>query len=157
MNRDQPATLNYTRSRFATALPLLWRYTAAHAWLAPLSAGGWRVGLTKLGSRLLGEVVEYGFDVAPGAAVTAGQLVGFIEGFKAVSDLTCAGDGRFLGENPALAAKPGLVNEDPQGAGWLYEFEGTPDARCLDVHGYGAVLDRTLDRLLAKPGENTAD
>ena len=39
---------------------------------------------------------------------------------------------------------------DPYAGGWLYEFEGEPDGRCLDVDGYRGLLDATIDRLLEK-------
>ena len=43
-----------------------------------------------------------------------------------------------------------IVNKDPYGAGWLYVIQGKPDAKCVDVHGYRAMLDKTIDRILAK-------
>ena len=106
------------------------------------------MGLTKFGTRMLGEVVDHAFQVAPGAGVEPGQIVGWLEGFKAISDLYCVVTGQFLGGNPALQEKPDLVNADPYGAGWLYGVAGTPDSQCVDVHGYRDILDRTIERML---------
>ena len=35
-------------------------------------------------------------------------------------------------------------------AGWLYAIEGKPDSRCTKVHGYVALLDATIDKMLEK-------
>lgn len=43
-----------------------------------------------------------------------------------------------------------MVNKDPFGDGWIYQIEGTPDARCMDVTTYRAVLDKTIDKILEK-------
>jgi glycine cleavage system H protein len=32
-------------------------------------------------------------------------------------------DGEIVEVNPALADNPGLVNEDPQGAGWFFKMK----------------------------------
>jgi glycine cleavage system H protein len=106
------------------------------------------VGLTKFATRMLGEVVDHGFEVSPGAAVKPGQVVGWVEGFKAISDLFCVGQGEFASCNLALQARVTLISADPYGQGWLYQFKGEPDARCLDVEGYRAILDDTIDRIL---------
>ena len=82
--------------------------------------------------------------------MASGEIIGSIEGFKAISDIYCAADGSFAGGNPALARDIELVSRDPYGAGWLYEVRGQPDAKCLDVAAYRALLDTTIDRILEK-------
>ena len=77
------------------------------------------------------------------------DIVGSIEGFKALSDLHCVGRGVFAGGNPVLDAGPEAVGRDPHGTGWLYAFEGEAGADFLDVDGYCRVLDQTIDRLMA--------
>ena len=79
--------------------------------------------------------------------VQAGQRLGTVEGFKAVSDLYCVVDGAFAGSNPALTAEACLTHSDPYVAGWLYQVEGEPGPDTLDVHGYIALLTETIDRL----------
>ncbi len=113
------------------------------------------MGLTKFATRMLGEMVDHGFEPEPGATVCLGDILGWVEGFKAISDLFCVVDGKFQGANPALREKIALITRDPYGAGWLYEVKGKPDPKCLDVHAYRALLDKTIDRLLAqqKTGE----
>lgn len=84
-----------------------------------------------------------------------GDVLGWVEGFKAISDLFCTVEGKFLGANPQLQNKIDLITRDPYEACWLYEVQGQPDARCMDVQAYRALLDKTIDRLLAqqKAGE----
>ena len=43
-----------------------------------------------------------------------------------------------------------LIGKEPYGAGWLYLIDGTPDAKCVDLATYRALLDRTIDRILEK-------
>jgi len=148
---DRPKTLHYKRSHFVTQLPVDYLYSPAHGWVARQSDGRWRVGLTKFATRMLGEMVDHGFEDTPvGAQVTAGQVLGWVEGFKAISDVFSIGAGEFLGSNPALKEKVTVVSKDPYGTGWLYELRGQPDSRCMDVHAYKSLLDVTIDKILEK-------
>ncbi|MBE7499397.1 MAG: glycine cleavage system protein H [Verrucomicrobiales bacterium] len=143
----------YQRGHFVTWLPTAHRYTTDHAWLvpAPDAASGrkWRVGLTAFALRLLGDLVECEFSIPPGGRVAPGDILGTLEGFKAVTDLSCAGRGVFVGGNPALADGVEVVERDPHEAGWLYEFAGEPAPGSLDFEEYCRWLDQTLDRLRA--------
>ncbi len=150
MDTAKPKSLSYRRSRFATQLPLDYRYSPSHAWLARQVDGTWRVGITKFATRMLGDMVDHGWEAAPGADVDCGQVVGWLEGFKAISDIFCVADGTFLGGNPQLKERVTLVNKDCYRAGWLYAVRGTPDGKCLDVHAYVKLLDKTIDRILEK-------
>ncbi len=143
-------TLTYKRARFVTELPASFLYSPGHYWIAPHQDETWRIGLTKFGSRMFGEMVDYGFEARPLTRVTPGQVIGWIEGFKAVSELFCIASGEFVGPNPALEQNITLVNQDPYGAGWLYAIKGDPDCACMDVHAYARVLDQTIDKLLQK-------
>ena len=150
MHPRRPQTLHFKRSNFATQLPVAYSYTPSHAWLADLGNGRWRVGLTKFATRMLGEMVDHGFEVQPEAAVACGQVIGWVEGFKVISDLYCVAEGKFLGSNPVLRERIALVSKDPHGLGWLYEVEGRPDPKCLGVEAYRDLLDKTIERLLAQ-------
>ena len=144
------ATSFYKRSNFVTHLPVGCLYSPSHFWLARIDGDRWRVGFTKFATRMLGEIVEVQWEKAAGDAVVSGDIIGSIEGFKAISDIYCAADGRFAGGNPALAGSIEQVGDDPYGAGWLYEIDGTPDAKCVDLEKYRALLDTTIDRILEK-------
>lgn len=145
--------IRYQRATFVTRLPAGYLYAPSHYWLARQESGRWRTGFTKFALRMLGELVEVQFDAKVGAPVKPGDILGSIEGFKAVSDLFCVGQGTFAGGNPLLIEDPETLERDPYAAGWLYEFDGEPDSRCLDVAGYQTLLDTTIDRILAKQEE----
>ena len=141
-------TVAYKRSRFSTRLPAGYRYTPSHYWLLEVEPGMWRVGFTKFATRMLGDIVEFDFKVQAGAPIEVGQVLGWTEGFKAMSDIYSAACGEFLSANPALAGAITLIDHDPYGKGWLYSVRGTPDPRSTDVNGYIAVLDATVDAML---------
>jgi glycine cleavage system H protein len=144
------ATSFYKRSNFVTHLPADARYSPSHFWLRELAPGRWRVGFTKFATRMLGDIVEVQFEKKAGEAIASGDIIGSIEGFKAISDIYCVADGRFAASNPELREAVEKVGDDPYDAGWLYEFEGAPDAKCVDLDAYRTLLDTTIDRILEK-------
>ena len=110
----------------------------------------WRGHATANALRMLGELVDVQFDQAPGATLAPGDVVGSIEGFKAVSDVYGIGHGTFVRANPALNGSLESLVQKPYDTGWMYEFRGKPDDRILDLDGYRALLDATIDRMLEK-------
>lgn len=145
-----PATILYKRATFVTQLPVAHLYAPSHGWLSRTDAGPWRVGFTKFALRMLGELVDVQFDRPPGSLIGPGDIVGTIEGFKAVSDLYSVGEGTFIGGNPALKTDLDSLARDPYVGGWLYEFQGEPDPRSMDVEAYQHLLNATIDRILAQ-------
>ena len=141
-------TIAYKRSRFSSRLPVEYRYTSAHYWLRETEPGTWQVGFTKFATRMLGEMVEFEFKVEPGARIDVGQVLGWTEGFKAMSDIYSAVSGEFSGANPALAGNITLIDSKPYDEGWLYQVQGVPDPGHIDVKGYIAILDATIDKML---------
>ena len=148
MVSDSAKLIHYKRSRFSTSLPAGYRYSPSHAWLAPGAPGRWRVGLTRFATRMLGDMVDKGFESQPGDAVGHGQIIGWVEGFKAISDLYCVVQGRFVAGNPDLDKSIHWITRHPYDKGWLYEAEGTPDPKCLSVQEYIGLLDVAIDKIL---------
>src|SRR6187399_2821517 len=121
MTEARNGTIYYKKSRFITHLPEGRLYTRSHYWLFQAEpAGVWRIGMTKFANRMLGDIVEFGFNVQRGAPVEVGQAVGWMEGFKAISDIYCVAKGEFVRANPALDADITLLDTKPYGEGWLY-------------------------------------
>ncbi|MEX2214050.1 MAG: glycine cleavage system protein H [Phycisphaeraceae bacterium] len=149
--------VRYKRSRFSTRLPEHRLYTASHSWLWEREPGLWRVGYTKFATRMLGELVEHDFEVKPGDAVKVGQIIGWVEGFKAASDVYCVLDGEFVTGNPALTANVALLDEDTYGEGWLYEIRGKPEPGAMDVQGYTGILDLAIDKIQGKQESGDRD
>lgn len=154
MNDSVSETIHYKRSSFSTRLPKTFLYSPTHYWLNPIGDGVYRVGLTKFSTRMLGDIVDQGFEVAPGAQLELGQVIGWIEGFKAIADIYCVAQGEFLGANSALASEIELVTRSPYRKGWLFEISGTPDKNVVDVDGYVKILNGAIDRILAQQEDN---
>lgn len=150
------STSFYKRATFVAHLPMNARYSPSHFWLSEVEPGRWRIGFTKFATRMLGEVVEVQWEKTAGDAVASGEIVGAIEGFKAISDIYCPAEGTFVTGNPGLLSDVEAVSREPFGAGWLYEIQGTPDEKCLDVNGYRALLDATIDKILEKQASEEA-
>lgn len=151
MSENTRNCVSYRRARFVASLPADRLYTASHFWLLSEGDDIWRVGLTKFATRMLGEIVEVSLDVAPGQPVSLGEKIGWIEGFKALSDLYSVLDGLFAEANAEIAADITLVDTDPHDRGWLYRARGRPDPGAMDVSAYARLLDAAIDRM--KPPE----
>ncbi len=151
---DPDAIVMYKRNRFQSRLPKRRLYTRSHFWLEELepAANGkpalYRVGFTRFATRMLGEIVEHGFEAKPGTAVAVGQTIGWVEGFKALSDVYGVVDGTFEGGNPVIDADPAAVAKDPYYRGGLYLVRGTPDPNAVAVEGYIGILNATIDKML---------
>lgn len=157
MDDTPPPYRRYKRSRFSTRLPIERLYTASHCWLSEHEPGLWRIGMTKFATRMLGEIVEHDFEVQAQAQVQVGQVIGWIEGFKAASDLYCVAEGTFAGGNPLLDGDVNLVDTDPYDQGWLYAVNGQPDPQAMDIDQYVNLLDTTIDKMLGheEPDDTT--
>lgn len=141
-------TIAYARSRFATELPVECRYTTSHFWLREEAAGVWRVGLTKLATWLLGDPVEFEFSLGAGATLAVGQEIGWVEGLKALTTIHSVAEGELLVTGDGIRSDITLIGSEPYTRGWLYRVRGRPAPDCIDVHGYIAVLDVTIEEIV---------
>ena len=117
------------------------RYSKDHQWVR--SEGDvWRIGITEFAQEALGEVTMV--QVAePDADIGAGDEMGEIEAFKAMTDLYMPVRAKVVEHNPALATSPTSVNEDPYGAGWLCTVRpNSPEdlADLLDAQAYRELI-----------------
>ena len=110
------------------------RFSKDHVYIS-VEDGLGTVGITNYAQERLSEVI---FVELPrvGAQVQKGGAVGVVESVKAASDLHSPVSGEILGVNEALTGKPELVNEDAEGAGWIYKIKLTEPSE----------LDTLLDR-----------
>lgn len=120
------------------------KYTVEHEWVRTPgeSAGAVRVGITDFAQDALGDIVYVQLPET-GESVTAGETCGELESTKSVSDIYAPLSGEVVATNDALDATPELVNNDPYGAGWLFEIvPGDPAAvdGLLDAAAYQASL-----------------
>jgi glycine cleavage system H protein len=118
------------------------RYSREHEWVQ-LVGDTARIGITDFAQDSLGDVVfvqlpDVGLDVVAGASVSE------IESTKSVSDIYVPVTGVVRSVNDALVEQPELVNQDPYGAGWMFEVQ------CAQVSEVGALLDAAGYRQLTE-------
>ncbi len=118
------------------------RYSREHEWVR-LNGDIARIGITDFAQDSLGDVVfvqlpDVGLDVIAGASISE------IESTKSVSDIYAPVTGVVQTVNDALGDQPELVNQDPYGAGWMFEVQ------CSDPAEVGALLDAAAYRQLVE-------
>lgn len=117
------------------------RYTKEHEWLRRDGAKA-VLGVTDYAQDKLGGIVYVELP-AVGASFAAGAACATVESTKAASDVYLPVAGTISAVNSALEAKPEAINEEPYGAGWLFEFTpADPGAldRLLDPAAYAAYV-----------------
>jgi glycine cleavage system H protein len=145
--KEQDDHLFYRRNQFSTRLPKDRYYMSSHYWLAPEVDGIIRVGLTQFATRMLGDLVEHGFEIDKGASVSEGQIIGWLEGLKAASDIYCSLTGIFSESNMNLSDNIDLIRDKPYGEGWLYRVRGSLPPNSLGPMAYVEWLEKTIDRI----------
>ena len=97
------------------------RYSQDHQYII-VEGGVGTVGITNHAQEKLSDVTLVELPHV-GKQVKKGGAVGVIESVKAASDLYSPVSGEILDVNEALNGKPQLVNEDAEGAGWIYKIK----------------------------------
>lgn len=123
-------------------IPSSFRYTPDHEWLEPLGEDLYRMGITEYAQDQLGDVVfvETG---AAGRIVDSGAVVAEVESTKSVGEIYAPTRLEVVAVNEVLKDRPELVNQEPYGAGWLFEarlLDPLPDS-VLDAAGYRLLVD----------------
>ncbi len=109
-------------------------FTEDHEWVK-VEGETATLGITAHAAEQLGEIVFVELKEA-GESFEKGDEIGVIESVKAASEIYAPAAGEIVEANEALADAPGSLNEDPEGAAWLYkiklsdpsELEGLMDA-----------------------------
>ena len=105
------------------------KFTEDHEWLR-VEGDLIVVGITEHAATQLGDVVFVELPEIE-AMVASGDEVVVIESVKAASDILAPLDGEIVEVNDKLTDKPGLVNDDPLGAGWFFKMK-VDDLSVLD-------------------------
>lgn len=98
--------------------PSLVKYTLEHEWVAAFPDQSVFVGITKYAADALGDVTYVELPEV-GDMVEIGSPVGSIESVKSASEIYSPVTGEIVAINTELESTPGLLNEDPIGAGWI--------------------------------------
>lgn len=116
-------------------------YSEDHEWInvAPDTAVGKtvRVGITDVAAERLGEIV---FAELPqvGDTVTVNEQCGEVESTKSVSDLFSPVTGTVTAVNEDIDGAYEAINDDPYGAGWLFEVEVEAVGELMTADEYAA-------------------
>ena len=137
-------------------VPVDLRYSHDHQWIR-VEGDVWRVGITEFAQEALGEVTMVRIYGASGGVIehrctpspiSAGDEMGEIEAFKAMTDLYMPVDAVVVEANAAFDDSPTAVNNDPYGDGWLCTVR--PNAasnvgNLLDAQAYRELIGYTDD------------
>ncbi|MCB2191053.1 MAG: glycine cleavage system protein GcvH [Deltaproteobacteria bacterium] len=116
-------------------------YSREHAW-ARQEDGLFTVGISDFAQSQLGGVIYLELPQEDDE-FEAGEEFGVVESSKVASSLFAPVGGRVVVVNWELEDNPGMVNEDPYGAGWIIKIQpkGQPDlSRLLDAAAYSAFV-----------------
>jgi len=97
------------------------KYAKTHEWIKMEGEIG-TVGITDYAQEQLTDVV---FVELPqmGKVVSQGEVVAVVESVKSVSDIYAPVSGEVTGVNKELENKPGLINEESYGKGWIFKIK----------------------------------
>jgi glycine cleavage system H protein len=120
----------------------------AHLWVET-ALGSIVVGLTRALADGLGKGVRLTLP-EPGAALEAGDRAATVSAGGSAVGVWAPVGGSVLAVNPRLAADPGLLARDPEGAGWLLRLAPRDWARDAPAVTWGAAADRHYAACLAR-------
>jgi glycine cleavage system H protein len=118
------------------------KYTKDHEWIS-MDGNIATIGITDFAQHELGDIVYVDIN-SKGKSMAAEEVFGTVEAVKTVSDLFLPAAGIITEVNPALEAKPELVNSDPYGEGWMIKMtvDNPADIETLmDAAAYEALVN----------------
>lgn len=113
-------------------------YEENHYWVRP-EGGLLVVGMDDFAQKLAGPVVYVQLPTE-GKRLAAGKKFARVESGKWLGKINAPVNGELAASNEALETKPGLINEDCYGAGWMFKIRPDDPAE-IDrlIHGPAAV------------------
>jgi len=100
-------------------------YSESHEWVRVDGEIG-TVGITEHAQKQLGEIVYLELPEV-GHVYNADDEFGTVESVKAVSELYSPVSGEVVEVNKSAVSEPGIINDDPQGDGWLIKIKLSTD------------------------------
>ena len=96
-------------------------YSKEHEWIK-IEGETAVIGITDYAQESLHEIV-YVETPKVGSQIEQFQTMGSVESIKSVSDLFVPVSGKIMEINAYLAESPELLNEDPDGKGWIAKVQ----------------------------------
>lgn len=113
-------------------------YEENHYWVRP-EGGLLVVGMDDFAQKLAGPVVYVQLPTE-GKRLAAGKKFARVESGKWLGKINAPVNGELAASNEALETKPGLINEDCYGAGWMFKIRPDDPAELERlIHGPAAV------------------
>lgn len=107
-------------------------FTKTHEWLrTSLEQEDMDVGITEHAQHLLGDMVYVELP-SVNREVKAGEEIGVLESVKAAADFYAPISGIIVKVNTEVEKNPALLNQDPQGAGWLVKIKPLNTSQATD-------------------------
>jgi len=100
-------------------------YSESHEWVRVDGEIG-TIGITEHAQKQLGEIVYLELPEV-GHVYNADDEFGTVESVKAVSELYSPVSGEVVEVNKSAVSEPGIINDDPQGDGWLIKIKLSTD------------------------------
>ena len=107
------------------------KFARTHEWYEDLGDGRVKIGISKHAAHELSDIVFVELP-EPGKKLADKQSLCVLESVKAVADAYSPA-GIVVEVNDKLKDKAGLINEDPEGAGWIAIVQ-LDDAGALDSY-----------------------
>lgn len=116
------------------------KFTPDHEYIRVEGSTG-IVGITPYAQEQLGDIVFVELP-AVGKTLKKGDEAAVVESVKAASEIYAPVSGTVTEINPALSKEPGLVNADPENAGWMFKItiiDASEVETLLDADGYSEL------------------
>ncbi len=116
-------------------------YSQSHEWVRVDGDIG-TIGITDHAQKQLGEIVYLELPEV-GHVYNSDDEFGTVESVKAVSELYIPVSGEVVEVNKGAVAEPGIINDDPQGDGWLIRVKLSTDeeiAKLMSADAYAAYV-----------------
>lgn len=124
--------------------PDMLRYAAEHSlWLREEADGSVTLGLTAYGCALYGRIFAF-TPKRVGARIERDRSFGVVEFAKAASSARCPLSGTLLAVNEALLKRPGLINQDCYGEGWMVRLQPEMWAAVRDAFPLGEAAQPAI-------------
>jgi len=116
------------------------KYTEDHEWIElEANSNIVTLGISAYAAKALGDVIYVELP-EQNLEVGYGDAVGAVESVKSASDIMTPIAGKVVEANSVLEDKPSLLNQDPEGEGWIAKLEVKDAdevfAKLMDADGY---------------------
>ena len=118
-------------------------FSKSHEWVGRDSSNKYHIGISDFAQSELGDVVYVSLPEA-GKTYKKGGKIGEIESVKSVSEIYAPVELKVISVNSKLNDTPELINQDPNGAGFIAEVEvlNASDIDVLmDENAYKTFID----------------